>query len=86
MCNSYPLEYPIQYHTDEVIDFNYELYNKINFERFVKNANNSGFIDLIKQQGFDFFNPHYPNTNGHSWYIENYINPKLTNVYYSQSL
>jgi hypothetical protein len=81
MCNSYPLQYPIQYHNDGVIDFNLELYNKINLERFVKNADETGFIDLIKKQGFEFFNPHYPATDGHSWYVENYINPKLINAH-----
>ena len=81
MCNSYPLQYPIQYHNDGVTDFNLELYNKINLEMFVNNANDSGFIDLVKKQGFEFFNPHYPATDGHSWYVENYINPKLINAH-----
>lgn len=81
MCNSYPISDPIQYHDDGVSDFNYDLYNKINFDKFVDNAGSSGFIALIKQQGFVFFNPHYPNTDAHQWYIENYIAPKLFNDY-----
>jgi hypothetical protein len=80
MCNSYPLQYPIQYHNDEVTDFNYELYQKINFKRFVNDADKRGFIDLIKENGFSFFNPHHPNIDGHSWYVDKYIKPKLSHV------
>lgn len=81
MCNSYPLLNLIQYHNDNVIDFNYELYNKINLTKFVKDSSTTGFIDLIKKQNFKFFNPHHPNTDGHMWYVENYIEPKLFDEY-----
>ena len=78
MCNSYPISNPIQYHNDGVSDFNYSLYDKINFDKFVENADTIGFIELIKQQEFVFFNPHYPSTIGHQWYLEKYIEPKLS--------
>jgi hypothetical protein len=77
MCNSYPLENLIQYHADESTDFNYHLYNKIDLTKFVKNADKSGFIDIVKTQQFKLFNPHYPATEAHKWYVDNYIMPAL---------
>jgi hypothetical protein len=77
MCSSYPLKKLIQYHDDGVTDFNHDLYDKINFAKFVRDSDINGFIDLVKQQGFDFFNPQYPTSDGHRWYIENYIQPEL---------
>lgn len=81
MCNSYPLSNLIQYHNDGVLDFNYKLHKKINLDKFVRDANTFGFIDLLKQQGFTFFNSHYPNTDGHAWYVKNYIESKLSDAY-----
>lgn len=81
MCNSYPVSNPIQYHDDGVDDFNYSLYDKIDFNKFVNDADKIGFIQLVQNKGFTFFNPHYPNTDSHQWYIENYIKPKIFNVY-----
>ena len=77
MCNSYPVSNLIQYHNDGVSDFNFELYNKINFNKFVKNSDKNGFIGLLKDQGFAFINTHYPKNDGHQWYVENYIEAKL---------
>jgi len=81
MCNSYPLLNLIQYHDDGVSDSNFELYSKINLDKFVRNSHKVGFIDLVKNQKFVFFNPHYPNADGHQWYVENYIKPKLFDAY-----
>lgn len=77
MCNSYPLLNLIQYHNDGVDDFNYKLYNQIDLSKFVKDAATHGFIDLVKSMKFNFFNPHYPDVNGHQWYVENYLIPKI---------
>jgi hypothetical protein len=82
MSNSYSLTGLIQYHDDSMFDFNYNIYNKINLDKFVDDADNSGFINLVKEQGFVFFNPHHPNTDGHMWYLEKYIIPKLADAYY----
>lgn len=80
MCNSYPLKNLIQYHTDNNTDVNHQLYNKINLDKFVKNADEHGFIELVNAQKFNFFNSHYPNTDGHLWYVNNYIYPKLNDT------
>ena len=80
MCNSYPLQNLIQYHDDGVTDFNHRLYDKIDLTRFVDNADAKGFIGLVKEQRFEFFNPHYPTSSAHQWYINNYILPKITNA------
>ena len=70
----------IQYHDDGVTDFNHRLYDKIDLTRFVDNADVKGFIGLVKEQRFEFFNPHYPTSSAHQWYINNYILPKITNA------
>lgn len=80
MCNSYPISNLIQYHNDGINDFNYSLYDAINFEKFVKDSRTKGFIDLVSNQQFKFFNPHYPGTDGHRWYVENYIYPKMNEL------
>lgn len=80
MCNSYPISNLVQYHDDNVSDFNFSLYNLINFDRFVADAGQTGFIGLVKNQQFNFFNPHYPNSDGHQWYVKNYIYPKLNEL------
>jgi len=77
MCNSYPLLHLIQYHDDGVVDFNYKLYQQIDLDKFVRDADEHGFIELVKSMGFDFFNPHHPNVDGHRWYVENYLIPKI---------
>jgi len=77
MCNSFPLLDLIQYHDDGITDFNFSLYNKIDKTKFVNNADKNGFIELSKSKGFEFFNPHYPNSDAHVWYLENYILPKI---------
>lgn len=77
MCNSYPLLNLIQYHDDGVKDFNTSIYNKINLEKFVNNADKYGFIQLIENKKFKFFNPHYPDSPGHEWFVEDYLMPKL---------
>jgi hypothetical protein len=80
MCSSYPISNLIQYHNDGIIDFNYPLYDAINFEKFVKDSRTNGFIDLVSNQQFKFFNPHYPDSDGHRWYVENYIYPKINEL------
>ena len=77
MCNSYPLDNLIQYHNDGITDFNFDLYNKIDFSRFVDGANTNGFIGLAQQHKFEFFNPHYPGPDAHKWFVDNYLIPKL---------
>jgi hypothetical protein len=77
MCNSYPLLNLIQYQDDGVCDFNYKLYQQINLDKFVKNADVGGFIELAKKNNYPFFNTHYPSTDAHEWYLTNYIIPKL---------
>jgi len=80
MCNSYPLQKLIQYHDDSITDFNYRLYDKIDLTKFVNNADITGFIGLVKEKEFDFFNPHYPGSTAHEWYVDNYILPKIINA------
>ena len=80
MCNSYPLQNLIQYHHDGVTDFNQRLYDKINLTTFIDDANSKGFIGLVREQGFEFLNPHYPTSAAHKWYIDNYILSKITNA------
>jgi len=80
MCNSYPLQNLIQYHNDGVNDFNHQLYDKIDLTRFVEQADSKGFVGLVKEQGFEFFNPHYPISAAHKWYVDHYILPKVTNA------
>jgi hypothetical protein len=77
MCNSYPLTNLIQYHNDNVIDFNWKLYDAIDLSLFVKDAVHKGFIQLATESNFGFFNPHYPSTDAHKWYVQNYIGPKI---------
>jgi hypothetical protein len=81
MCNSYPVDNLIQYHNSKVKDFNFQLYTAINFKKFVKDANSSGFIELVSKQHFKFFNPHYPDSDAHRWYVENYIYPKMNEIF-----
>jgi len=77
MCNSYSLRSLTQYHYDNVNDFNWQLYNKINKNKFVKNASTTGFIELAIANNFKFCNPHYPDTEAHQWFLDEYILPKL---------
>jgi len=77
MCNSYSVANPVQYHDDGVKDFNFALYHKINFGKFVRNADCTGFIDLVNDQQFKFFNSHHPNTDAHEWYLNNYLLPMI---------
>jgi hypothetical protein len=79
MCNSYPLTNLIQYHDDNVKDFNQEIYKKIKLNRFVKDSDKLGFICLTKNKKFNFFNQHYPNTDAHEWFVDNYIVPSICN-------
>lgn len=77
MCNSYPLTNLIQYQDDEVDDCNWKLYDAIDLSMFVEDSSHNGFIQLAVDHGFVFFNPHYPNTDAHKWFLERYIMPKL---------
>jgi len=77
MCNSYPLTKLIQYHDDGISDFNYRLYNQIDLSRFVDDSASNGFIDLSAKNQFEFFNPHYPDSDAHKWYADNYIIPMI---------
>lgn len=77
MCNSYPLLDLIQYHDDTIKDFNTDIYQQINLQKFVQDADTSGFINLVAAEKFVFFNPHYPNTDAHQWYLDRYIILKL---------
>jgi hypothetical protein len=77
MCNSYPLKNLIQYHNDGVVDFNWKLYDNIDLSLFVKDAEHKGFIQLARENNFNFFNPHYPDTDAHQWFLENYVIPKF---------
>lgn len=43
-------------------------------------VNSKGFIGLVREQGFEFPNPHYPTSAAHKWYIDNYILSKITNA------
>lgn len=77
MCNSFPLRHPIQYHDDGVCDFNWKLYDAIDFSLFVDGAPDKGFVQLATEKQFNFFNPHYPDSDAHLWYAETYIKPKI---------
>lgn len=77
MCSSYPLTNLIQYHNDNVIDFNWKLYDAIDLSVFVKDVEHKGFIQLATEHNLEFFNPHYPSSNAHRWFLENYIVPEL---------
>lgn len=81
MCNSYPLTRLTQYNFDSTTDFNWNLYKKIDQSNFVDDAQNTGFIQLVKKNNLGVFNPHYPNSDSHSWYLENYILPKLNDAH-----
>jgi hypothetical protein len=80
MCNSYPLTNLIQYHNDGVEGFNQEIYKKINLNKFTKYSDKAGFICLAKNKKFDFFNQHYPNSDAHEWFADNYIIPIICNA------
>jgi hypothetical protein len=77
MCNSYKLKNMIQYHDDDTPDFNHKLYQNINLDQFVAEAEHTGFMELVTDQGFKFFNAHHPDSEAHQWYVENYIKPKI---------
>jgi hypothetical protein len=77
MCNSFPLRNLIQYHNDGIYDANQSLYNRINLDKFVTNAESTGFITLSKLHKFSFINAHYPDSASHCWYVDSYLNPKI---------
>ena len=77
MCSSYPLTNLIQYHNDGVEGFNQEIYKKINLDKFTKDSDKTGFIRLTKNKKFNFFNQHYPNSDAHGWFVDNYMIPSI---------
>lgn len=80
MCNSYPVQNLIQYNIDHVTDFDHRIYKAIDFGKFVKDAAHRGFVNLVKEQNFDFYNAYYPKSQAHEWYVKNYLLPKLDDL------
>jgi hypothetical protein len=80
MTNSYPLARPAQYHQDPHSVFDPRLWSAIDHSRFVPGAHDTGFVALVRAQGFDFFNRHYPVSAAHQWFVDHHIMPCIQHL------
>jgi hypothetical protein len=77
MCSSHPVNNLVQYHDDASCDYEKTFMDQINFDNFVNDSRQHGFINSIKGKGFGWVNAHYPNTDAHEWYVDNKVIPLL---------
>lgn len=81
MFNAWPMKHPIQSHFDKNKNFNYKLYRKINFKKFVSNSRNDGFMQFAQRGTYEWVDPAHPGTEAHRDYFKKKILPKVNVLY-----
>ena len=76
MATAFPLRYPVQYHHD-MLEINEKIYANIDQSVFVDDSESVGFYTYCEDNHLPFLNQHYPNTESHQIWVDNFLLPVI---------
>lgn len=80
MCNAWPIKEPVQSYFDQNKNFNYKLYHKINFKKFVHGASREGLMAYTKRLALPWHDNAHPSTHAQRTYFEKRILRKVKSL------